>query len=125
VCEHFTLFGSARGSILVGPNDRSSSLSVVTPANPGTTTSRVLTENKTDFIPAGEFEVGLIWGTVLRTKITPAPVGTTGTLIWARFSLLAEIWGDLGLLPISDPTNRFADGSLFLYGFAVAAGINY
>jgi Legionella pneumophila major outer membrane protein precursor len=121
---HFTLFGNSRGSLLVGPNDRTSSLSVVTPANPATTVSPVVTENKTDLLLAGEFEVGLGWGTVLRPGAANRLPGT-GTLVWARISFLTEIWGDLGLLSASDASGHFSSNNLLLYGFAVTAGINY
>jgi hypothetical protein len=124
VSEHFSLYGNARGSFVLGPNNRSSTLSAVTPSNPTASTSAIATQNRTVFLPVGEFEVGLLWGTPLKPTHPPG-FGLVGPSAWVRLGLLAQIWGGLGLLPAAGSGQQFTDGSLYLYGFSVTAGINY
>src|SRR5262249_49146970 len=118
------LFGSSRGSVIVGPNNRSSTVSLVSPANPTGSNATVATENRTVIIPTGEFEIGILWGTPIHHATAP-PVGTVGPLLWVRVSLVAEFWGDAGFIPSATPNPSFSGSNLLLYGFAIMGGIDY
>jgi hypothetical protein len=120
----FYLYSNVRGSILVGPNDRSTSVTVVAPGNPAATSATVVTENKTDFIGVGEFEVGFGWGWAVRRN-SAVSASQTGTLLWFRLGWVGQVWGDLGLLSATGQPQDFSSGSLFLQGFSLLAGIDY
>jgi hypothetical protein len=123
--RNFFLYGVARGSFLLGTNDRNSNLSVVV-AGSSASTSTKLTENKTEFLPIGEFEVGVAWGKALfATQVPGAATGKAGPLLWVKAGLIADIWGELGFLSAIDQAQGFSDGRLFLYGFSVMAGIQF
>src|SRR5262249_45480018 len=110
----------ARGSFLLGTNNRNSTL---TPSG-GTATK--LTENRTDFVPVGEFDVGLAWGQVLaRTQAQALGAAQSGPILWVKVGLIADIWGELGLLTPQNGVQGFSDSQLVLFGFTVLAGVQF
>ncbi len=122
------LYGLSRGSLLAGRNNRSSTFSTVAPALLGGSLAGQLTEQKTQLIPVGEFELGLTWGVPMRPR-------TTGTgpdlkpILWLRGGALAQVWGGLGL-PDSPPASplqgaSFRGNPLVLVGFTVQAGLSF
>jgi hypothetical protein len=126
--EHnFFLYGVARGSVLVGTNNRTSTLSVVVPANPAGSTATKLTDDHTNIVPVGEFEVGVAWGKPLAPQSAEATraAEVTGPLLWIKAGLVADIWGQLGVLSAPDNNQGFSDSRLLLYGFSVQVGIHY
>jgi hypothetical protein len=121
------LYGVSRGSVLVGTNNRTSTLLVVVPGSSTASTSTKLTDNKTDLIPVGEFEFGMAWGKPLAPRPADAVrgAGQTGPHLWIKAGLVANIWGNLGSLSAPDGSQGFSDSRLLLYGFSVQAGVNY
>jgi hypothetical protein len=124
----FFIYGVARGSFVVGTNNRNTNITVSISGNTATSPP-ALSENKTQFIPVGEFEVGLAWGKVLGTKraqaLAAAAAPKQAPLLWIKGGLIADIWGGLGLLSASDSTQSFTDDSMVLWGFSVLAGLDF
>jgi hypothetical protein len=120
----FFLYSTARGSVLVGPNNRSSSSSVVVPGSPGASSAATATEDKTSFIGVGEFELGIAWGKPL-TRSAAVAAQANAPLLWFRVGWVGQIWGNLGLLSTTDRPQDFSHASLFLQGFSLLAGIDY
>jgi hypothetical protein len=127
--HNFFLYGVARGSFMLGTNNRVSTASVtVTGTTVGTTTK--LTDNKTEFIPVGEFEFGIGWGKPLgQPLLTPEnpapPTATTGPVLWVKAGFIFDAWGGLGLLSSPSTAEGFSNSNLILYGFTVMAGLEF
>jgi hypothetical protein len=128
--HNFFLYGVSRGSFLLGTNNRFSTLSVVVAGNAAASTTTKLTENKTELIPVGEFEVGVAWG----KPLAPGPVNAlaaaetvppTGPILWVKAGFVADVWGSLGFLSAPNNIGGFSDSALFLYGFSVMAGVDF
>jgi len=120
VAERWALYSNVRGSLLIGENARNSSITV---AAPGANLARKLTEESTDVIPTIEFEAGVMYGIPLNR---PGPSPNLAPLLWVKTGFVGQIWGDLGLLPITEANgNRFSDSSLMLFGFSVQIGLDY
>jgi hypothetical protein len=46
--------------------------------------------------------------------------------VWFKTGFVGQLWGNVGLLKISDPGgNQFSDGLLLLLGFTVQIGVQY
>ena len=119
------VYGNSRGSMLLGRNERQANFSILTVdamGNPTTgTASNTVTEDKTDIIPVGEFEAGIIWD--LAEQFCDED-SEPGNMIWFKLGYVAQVWGDVGL--VSAGTGQpFRDGDLFLQGFTLQAGIAY
>jgi hypothetical protein len=110
----------SRGAFLIGTNirDTHTSLAVNGSLSSGGTK---LTETRTVIAPVGEFELGIAYSIPLRksTAASPAP------LVWFKIGAVADLWGNLGLLSITDGPEHFSDGSLFVYGFNVLLGFQH
>lgn len=114
-------YGKARGSMLLGRNERQANFSVVAAGGGAGTASSTVTEDKTDIIPVGEFETGIVWD--LAEQFCDEDTDP-GNMIWLKLGYVAQIWGDVGL--VSAGTGQpFRDGSLLLQGFTCQAGIAY
>jgi hypothetical protein len=120
---HFFLYSNVRGSILVGPNNRSTTVTVVVPAGATGSAGTVVTEDKTTFIGAAEVELGVAWSKEL-PPATPAPTHT-GSLLWFKAGFVGQLWGDLGLLSATNQPQNFSHSDLLLLGFTVIAGIDF
>jgi hypothetical protein len=111
------LFTTLRGSILVGDNNKDSSLSVNLQGQPGVSTS--ITQSKTEFVPVGEIEIGTAWthafGDVSRPEIPPA-------LFTVRMGLTGQVWGNIGPLSAGSPQG-YQTSNLFLVGAHVMVGL--
>lgn len=120
VKERWALYSNVRGSILIGDNNRQSSVTIVAPgANSATRAS----EDATEFVPVGEFEVGLMYGIPLNR---PGPSPNLAPLLWVKTGLVAHVWGELGLLNINNaPGHQFEDSPLWLVGFSLQIGLDY
>lgn len=121
---HFFLYGSARGSVLVGPNNRSTSVTIMAAGSAANSTGAIVTEDKTTFMGVGEFELGIAWSKSL-PPAQPTTPGHTGLLLWFKVGWVGQIWGDLGLLSATDRPQNFSNSSLFLQGFSVLAGVDF
>ncbi len=125
--NYFFLYGVSRGSFMVGKNNRTSTLAVVVSGNAAASTATKVHEDKTEFIPVGEFEFGVAWG----KPLAGPPAGVvrevkTGPVLWLKAGVVADIWGGLGILSAPDNVQGFSGGgSLFLFGFSVLAGVDY
>lgn len=109
------LYTNLRGSILVGDNRKSSSLTVTVAGMPGDSTS--IQQDKTEFIPVGEIETGVAWtrtfGSVYADGIS--------ALFTVRLGLSAQVWGNVGPLSAGSPQG-FETSNLYLFGGHVMVG---
>jgi hypothetical protein len=121
VTNAFWLYGNSRGSMLLGRNERQSNYSVVVAGGGPGTISNTVTEDKTDIIPVGEFETGIVWDLAEQF----CDEGTDpSNLVWLKLGFVAQVWGDVGL--VSAGTGQpFREGSLWLKGFTFQAGVAY
>src|SRR5262249_2648891 len=106
-------------------NNRTSTLSVVVSGNGAASRATKLTENRTEFIPVGEFELGLAWGRPLAARPADPAAVYPGAVLWVKAGLIADGWGSLGLLSAADNGQGFSDSNLFLFGFSVLAGLEF
>ncbi len=113
------IYGKSRGSMMVGSNERQANFSLLVPGGGAGTTSNTLSEDKTDIIPVGEFEAGIIWDN--RDYLQYDDSGAN-TLTWLKLGFVAQVWGDSGLIS-AGTGNDFRDGHLTLMGFSLQAGI--
>lgn len=117
--EYWSLYSGMRGSVLIGQNDRKSTVSS-SPANvTGDSPANTLTENKTDVLPVGEFELGAQMALPLNRR---APAANSG-IFFLRVGLIGQFWGGAGFLSASQNHVRFSDRDLFLAGFSLSAGL--
>jgi hypothetical protein len=122
--HNWFLYNTSRGSIVVGRNNRNSSFSAVFPANASASLSSAFKDDKTDFVPAGEFELGVGWQGVVGSN-TLLGAAHTGRLVWLKAGAVFQMWGDLGLLPQAGATAPGTNSSLYLIGFTVMAGVKF
>ena len=115
--EAWSLYTTLRGSVLVGDNDKDSSLSVTIAGMPGKAASIV--QSETEFIPVGEFETGVQWTHLFRNVNVPdAPQ----TAFIVRVGLSAQVWGNVGPLSAGS-TQGFETSNLYLFGGHVMIGL--
>ena len=118
--ERWALYSQMRGSILIGDNNRDSSITVVAPGAPSATHA---SEDATEFVPILEFEMGIVYGVPINR---PGPTPNFGPILWIKTGLVGQMWGDLGLLNINNTGgHQFSDSPLWLVGFAVQVGLDY
>jgi Legionella pneumophila major outer membrane protein precursor len=119
--NQLALYNVVRGSLLIGNNQRDSSINITAPMTPAV--SAVVTENRTQLVPAGELEVGFLYGVPMPHR---GPQQSVAPLLWVKAGLVGQMWGDIGLLRINDAKgSQFSDNHLFLYGFTVQVGLDY
>ncbi|MFT5328918.1 MAG: hypothetical protein ACI8P0_006836, partial [Planctomycetaceae bacterium] len=125
VTNSLWLYGNSRGSMLLGRNERQANYSVLVAGAGGApaagTASNTVTEDKTDIIPVGEFEGGFVWD--LAEQFCDED-SDPGNMVWFKLGYVAQVWGDVGLTS-AGTGQPFRDGSLFLQGFTVQAGVAY
>ncbi|MGZ0165925.1 MAG: Lpg1974 family pore-forming outer membrane protein [Planctomycetales bacterium] len=125
VTNSLWLYGNSRGSMLLGRNERQANYSVLVAGAGGVpaagTASNTVTEDKTDIIPVGEFEGGFVWD--LAEQFCDED-SDPGNMVWFKLGYVAQVWGDVGLTS-AGTGQPFRDGSLFLQGFTVQAGVAY
>lgn len=125
VSNSLWLYGNSRGSMLLGRNERQANHSVLVVDAGGAptvgTASSTVTENKTDIIPVGEFEGGIVWD--LAEQFCDEDL-ESGNMVWFKLGYIAQVWGDVGLTS-AGTGQPFRDGDLFLQGFTCQAGIAY
>lgn len=125
VTNSFWLYGNTRGSMLLGRNERQANYSVLVVDGAGAptagTASSTVTEDKTDIIPVGEFEAGVVWDLAEQFSDEGSEAGN---MVWFKLGYVAQVWGDVGLVSagVGQP---FRDGDLFLQGFTCQAGVAY
>ena len=113
----WSLYTTLRGSVLVGDNDKDSSLSVTIAGMPGKAASIV--QSETEFIPVGEIETGVQWTHLFRNVNVPdAPQ----TAFIVRVGLSAQVWGNVGPLSAGS-TQGFETSNLYLFGGHVMIGL--
>lgn len=125
VTNSLWLYGNSRGSMLLGRNERQANYSVLVVDAGGApiagTASSTVTENKTDIIPVGEFEAGIVWDLAEQFFDEGSE---PGNMIWFKLGYVAQVWGDVGLTS-AGTGQPFRDGDLFLQGFTCQAGVAY
>lgn len=114
------IFGRTRGSFLVGDNDKASSYSLNIASAPSAAVARSLSESRTEVVPVGEFECGLVWNNrdVVNVPANRVPQG----LLWVKAGFVSQVWGDSSLLSAGTGT-EFRGGDLYLYGFTIQVGL--
>lgn len=124
ITQKLGVFAFSRGSFLIGSNYRESQTSVAVAGSPASGGLK-LTDSQTQIVPVGEFEIGLTYDIqapkiqqALGAKAQPAS-------LWLRVGAVTNIWGNVGLLSLSDGAQSFSDGALLLYGFNVLLGIQH
>jgi hypothetical protein len=106
------LYGNLRGSLLVGTNNKNSTAST-------TVGSAILSssENRTDYIPIGELELGVEWGTLVGVLRGGSVDPDTGTIIGARVGFVGQVIGDVGLPSASSRgAGALDNGAVYLVG---------
>jgi hypothetical protein len=125
VTNSLWVYGNSRGSMLLGRNERQANYSVLVVDAGGAptagTASNTVTEDKTDIIPVGEFEAGIVWD--LAEQFCDEG-SEPGNMVWFKLGYVAQIWGDVGLTS-AGTGQPFRDGDLFLQGFTCQAGVAY
>ncbi|MFO0948962.1 MAG: hypothetical protein U1D30_24135 [Planctomycetota bacterium] len=112
---------STRGSVLVGDNNKNSTMTVSVPAQPAANTSATINESQTQFIPVGEMEAGIMWGRSIRSSLfgeTRPPVFTL------KVGGVFQAWGDVGPLSAGS-TQGFSSSDLFLVGVTIVGTVQY
>ena len=121
ITERWGVYTHTRGSILLGQNNRKSSVAATSPV-PGASFNNTLSENKTILVPSGELEAGVRFLTpIRRSAADPAD----GPLFSVRVGFVGQIWGNVGYLPASPGHARFDNRPLYLVGFTVLAGFEF
>lgn len=111
-------FTRSRGSILVGENNKVSTVTVNVTGQPGT--SSTIEENRTAVLPVLEFETGVRWTTVVRE----ANRGVRPMLFGIEVAFVSQYWPDVGPLSAGS-TQQFRRSDLFLLGVSVLAGFDF
>jgi hypothetical protein len=117
VQDNWVLYTNVRGSILVGTNNKESTLTVNLA---GTATTTSINQTKTEFIPIVEVEAGLQWGAELANSLR---TGAPPPLCTIRVAAVGQFWGDVGPLSAGSPQG-FRTSNLFLVGAHVMVGLH-
>jgi hypothetical protein len=115
--EMWNLFTTVRGSILVGDNQKASSLSVDIAGVPGVPAS--LNQTRTEYMPVAELESGVEWTHYFGDVNNP---NTLPALFTVRVGVSGQFWGDAGPLSAGSPQG-FRVSNLYLVGAHVMVGI--
>jgi hypothetical protein len=114
--DEWLLFSRLRASVLIGENNKHSTLSIDVANQPGLPS--VLDDDTETLIPILELESGVAWGNQLGVP----PAQRKGLSYHVRASLLAEYWGDVG--PLSAGSSQgFRSSDLFLVGASLMVGV--
>jgi hypothetical protein len=117
--EDLVLFGTTRASLLVGKNEKESTLSVTLAGRPDSASDTIL-QHRTECVPVLEAEWGVEWGQELASRLRDP---TAGQLLTVRVAFVGQFWGDVG--PLSAGSARqFRDSDLFLVGATVLVGLH-
>jgi Legionella pneumophila major outer membrane protein precursor len=115
--QDWVAFLGARGSILIGDNQRSSSATVVAPGFPAF--ADTISESRTTLVPVVEAEAGVEWGTDLGDRLAR---GEVPPQFCVRLALVGQYWGGMGPLSAGS-TQGFRTNDLFLAGVSVQIGL--
>jgi hypothetical protein len=109
----FALIGMARGSLVVGPNKREGNI-VFTPAGGAAGAPVSFTDIKTEWIPIGEFELGIQYRAPGAYRNEPTPLKAF------KISAVFQVYGNIGVVSANAPS-QFSNTDLFLAGGFVQA----
>ncbi len=118
VHQDWVFFTNLRGSVLVGDNDKDSTLTVTVAGAQGI--SSAINQSRTEFIPIAEVEMGTQWGWDLGEHLhgnAPHPLCTV------RLAVAGQFWGGVGPLSAGS-AQGFGASNLFLVGAHVMVGIH-
>jgi len=118
VKQDWVLFTNFRASVLVGENNRESSLTVNVAGTPGMPAT--LSQSRTEFIPVVEMETGVVWGFECGDRLRFGHVPPFCTI---RVAGVLQFWGDVGPLSAGS-LQGFQTSNLFLAGVHVLVGIH-
>jgi hypothetical protein len=117
VQDNWVFYTNVRGSILVGTNDKESTLTVNLA---GAATTTTIKQSRTEFIPIVEVETGVQWGAELANSLRN---GAPPPLCTIRVAAVGQFWGDVGPLSAGSPQG-FRTSNLFLVGAHVMVGLH-
>jgi hypothetical protein len=117
----FYFFTLVRGSVTIGTNQRSSSYgTTIGPA--GAPFANSISENRISLVPVGELYSGIEFQRLTALRFTKC--GESFAEVTIRLGFTGQIWGDVGM-PSALASTQANNGSLYLVGFLIAAGINF
>ncbi|HKB03115.1 MAG TPA: Lpg1974 family pore-forming outer membrane protein [Gemmataceae bacterium] len=119
VGDDLAAYLGARGSVLIGDNERSSTATVIAVGRPAF--SEAISEARTLVVPVVEMEAGLAWGTELGHRLA---VGDPAPELCVRVSLVGQYWGGMGPLSAGSPQG-FRTSDLCLAGVSVQLGLRH
>lgn len=118
VKQNWVVFTNFRGSVLVGDNDKESTITVNLVGVPGT--SSTINQNRTEFIPIGEIEIGTQVGYDLGQRLRDGLPPPAMTL---RVAGTCQYWHNVG--PLSAGSSQgFATSNLYLVGAHIMVGFH-
>lgn len=118
VTDDLVLFSKTRASVLVGNNQKESTITVIASGVPAL--GDVISDSRTAFIPVLELELGGEWGLDLAEHLRS---WSAETLLTVRVALVGQFWGDVGPLSAGSPQG-FRRSDLFLFGANVMVGLH-
>jgi len=118
VKQNWVVFTNLRGSVLVGDNNKESTLTVNVVGTPGT--SSTINQYRTEFIPIGEVEIGTQFGFDLGQRLRDGLPPPAMTL---RLAATGQYWGAVG--PLSAGRSQgFSTSNLYLFGAHIMVGFH-
>lgn len=118
VMRDWIVFSNFRGSIIGGENNKESTLTVTIAGVPGQ--SSVLSQNRTEFIPVMELELGTQCGLELGERLR---AGLPPPLFTLRLAATGQFWGNVGPLSAGSPQG-YDTSNLFLVGAHIMVGFH-
>jgi hypothetical protein len=118
-----SFFTLVRGSVTVGTNQRSSSYGTSIGPN-GTLFANSISENRISLVPVGELYSGIEFQQPVAALRFTRSCYDGGAAVTIRLGFTGQIWGDVGM-PSAVASTQANNGSLYLVGLLVAAGINF
>lgn len=115
--ERWNAFTNVRGSILVGENNKDSSIAVTLAGMPSVADS--ITQSRTEFIPVGELEVGVEW---IHFFGDANDANVPRALFSVRMGFTGQVWGNVGPLSAGS-AQGFRTSNLFLVGAHIMVGL--
>jgi hypothetical protein len=118
VGANWVLFQNFRGSLLLGNNQKDSTLTVNVAGQQGVAST--ISQSNTALIPVLEMETGFEWGLELGDRLRE---GDLPPLFTIRVAFAGQFWGDVGPLSAGS-AQAFRSSDLFLLGAQVMVGFH-
>jgi hypothetical protein len=117
VGDDWTLYSRGNLSVLVGDNVRRSSLTLDLAGQPGL--PNAISEDKTQYIPVAELELGVVWAPPMFSDRDPAARPFN---LFVKAAAIGQYWGGVG--PLSAGSSQaFRTSDVFLVGATLLVGL--